>query len=90
MVFSEEAMRAFRQSGTVVWLDTPVAELEKRLIGTLLDRGVATPVKMSLSEIYEMREPLYRKYADYRVPCDGGTELVVSNLRDLLLREKLI
>ena len=90
MVFSENAMRAFRENGTIVWLDTPVAELEKRLVGTLLDRGVATPVKMSLSEIYEMREPLYRKYADYRIPCDGLTELVVSNLQALLLREKLI
>lgn len=90
MVFSAEAMQVLRESGTVVWLDTPVEELEKRLLGTLLDRGVATPVKMTLSEIYEMREPLYRKYADYCVPCDGGTELVVSKLRELLLREKLI
>ena len=90
MVFSEVAMKALRKSGTVIWLDTPVAELEKRLVGTLLDRGVATPAKMTLSEIYEMREPLYRKYADFRVPCDGVTELVALSLRALLMRENLI
>lgn len=90
MVFSENAMKSLHESGTLVWLDTPVAELERRLVGTLLDRGVATPVKMTLSEIYKMREPLYRKYADFRVPCEGSTELVAMNLRALLLREKLI
>lgn len=90
MVFSENAMRTFSDNGTIIWLDTPVAELEKRMLGTLLDRGVATPVKMSLGEIFEMREPLYQKYAAYRVPCEGSTELVVAELRTLLLREKLI
>ncbi|MBP8640537.1 MAG: shikimate kinase [Oscillospiraceae bacterium] len=90
MVFSENAMRTFSNSGTVVWLDTPVADLEKRMLGTLLDRGVATPVKMTMNEIYEMREPLYRKYADYRVSCEGATEHVVANLRALLIRENLI
>ncbi len=90
MVFSENAMKALSESGTVIWLDTPVSELEKRLVGALLDRGVATPEKMTLSEIFEMREPLYKKYADFRIPCDGVTELVATNLRDLLIRAKLI
>jgi len=90
MVFSEAAMKAFSADGTVVWLDTPVAELEKRLVGTLLDRGVAAPDKMTLEEIFKMREPLYRKYADYRIPCEESTELVARGLRALLLREKLI
>ena len=90
MVFSEDAMKALSECGTVIWLDTPVAELEKRLVGTLLDRGVATPAKMTLSEIYEMREPLHRKYADYRFPCEGSTELVATKLRAMLINEKLI
>jgi len=90
MVFSEEAMKVLSESGTVIWLDTPVSELEKRLVGTLEDRGVATPVKMTLGEIYEMREPLYRKYADYIVPCDGVTELVATKLRKKLKDENLI
>ncbi len=90
IVFSEGAMKALSESGTLVWLDVPVSELKKRLVGTLLDRGVATPRIMSLEEIYEMREPLYRKYADYRIICEGTTELVARALRDLLLRERLI
>lgn len=90
MVFSENAMKALSKDGTLVWLDVPVSELEKRLVGTLLERGVATPKAMTLAEVYEMREPLYRKYADFRLPCEGSTELTARALRDLLQREKLI
>lgn len=90
MVFSKAAMINLSENGTIVWLDTPVAELEKRLIGSLEDRGVATPVKMSFGEIYEMREPLYSKYADIHIRCSGSTESVVSELRKRLINDKLI
>ncbi len=90
MVFSENAMKALSENSIVVWLDVPIEELEKRMVGTLADRGVATPVKMSLREIFEMREPLYRKYAELRVPCEGSTELTASKLRNRLLNDGLI
>ena len=90
MVFSVDAMKNLSENGIVVWLDTPVSELEKRLLGSLEDRGVATPVKMSFSEIYEMREPLYRKYADIHIICSGSTEKVVSELREKLINNNLI
>jgi len=90
MVFSEAAMKNLSENGITVWLDTPVAELENRLIGSLADRGVATPVEMSFQEIYDMREPLYRKYANLRIVCEGTTEKVATELRERLLREKLI
>ena len=90
MVFSEDAMNNLAENGILVWLDTPVSELEKRLLGSLEDRGVATPVKMSFSEIHEMREPLYRKYADIHIICSGSTEKVVSELREKLINDNLI
>ena len=90
MVFSEDAMKNLAENGIIVWLDTPVLELEKRIIGSLEDRGVATPVKMSFREIYEMREPLYRKYADIQISCAGTTENVVAAVRERLLQEKFI
>ena len=90
MVFSEHAMNALSEHGLVVWLDTPVEELARRMVGTLLDRGVATPSKMTLREIFELREPLYRKFAHLRIPCIGTTELVATVLRDKLLEDKLL
>jgi len=90
MIFSERAMRNLAVNGLVVWLDVPAEELEHRLIGTMEDRGVATPVKMDFREILEMREPLYLKYADIRVECKGTTEQVAADLRDKLIKEKLL
>lgn len=90
MVFSECAMKTLSNHGLVVWLDVPVEELERRMVGTLIDRGVATPSKMSLRDIFELREPLYRKFAQLRVPCLGTTEQVATDLRDKLVKDKLI
>lgn len=90
MVFSEKAMRHLSENAVTVWLDTPVSELEKRLIGTLNDRGVATPVKMTVHEIYEMREPLYSRYANIHINCGGTTEQMAIQLREILNKDKLI
>lgn len=90
MVFSMEAMESLSKNGVFVWLDTPLDELKSRMVNTLEDRGVVTPVKMTLEEIFEMRQPLYRRYADIRFPCTGSSELVASQLRELIINEKLI
>ncbi len=90
MVLSEKAMKNLSENAAVVWLDTPVKALIKRLSGTLLDRGVATKGQMSFQEIFEMREPLYRKYADLRLAATGTTQDVVLRLKERLLRENLL
>ena len=90
MVFSENAMKDLSENGIVVWLETPVEELKKRMIGTLTDRGVATPTKMTLREIFEIREPLYKKYAAIQFPCVGTSELVATRLREKLIKEMLV
>jgi shikimate kinase len=90
MVFSEKAMRHLAESGVVIWLDTPVSELENRIIGSIADRGVATPVKMTFREIYEMREPLYRHFADIHINCEGTTETLANQLRERLILDKIV
>jgi len=90
MIFSENAMKSLSQSGIIIWLDTPVEELEIRMVGTLEDRGVAVPSKMTLREIFEIREPLYEKYAQLRIPCAGTSELMATRLREILINKKLI
>ncbi|PKM73808.1 MAG: shikimate kinase [Firmicutes bacterium HGW-Firmicutes-16] len=90
MIFSENAIRRLSENGIVIWLDTPVEELERRMVGTLLDRGVAAPSQLTLHEIFEIREPLYKKYAQLRILCTGTSELVATRLREMLINEKLI
>lgn len=71
-IYSDEAMRHLTDIGTVVFLDVDLEELRGRL-GSLHERGVVMRkgMSMSLDEIYQEREPLYRKYAEVTLQTDG-------------------
>ena len=84
MIFSEPAMKKLSDNGIVVWLDTALDELEKRLEKTFTCRGVATPKAMTVKEIYEMRNPIYDKYSQIKVACSGTSEEVAENLKEEL------
>ena len=84
MVFSESAMINLSSQGVVVWIAPPLPELEKRVSGSLEERGVATPKKMTMSEIYDLRRPLYEKYADIMIDGTENAETVVSQIREKL------
>ena len=87
MVFSEKAMENLSRNAVILWLDTPVKELEKRIMFNRTSRGVAAPDDMSVSEIYEMRRPLYERWCDHRIRCAGTSEQVVMGIKDLLKTE---
>lgn len=85
MVMSREAMEHLRKDGLVVWLKTPVGELERRYsLSSRRDRGVAAPSHMSTQELYELRRPLYEKYADLVINCPQGTENCVAAIMEAL------
>lgn len=81
MVLSEDAMESLRKNGVVVWLKTPIDELERRFaLSSRRDRGVAAPDNMTTEEIYSSRRPFYEKYADVVIECEPGTEACVSQV----------
>ncbi|NLV86212.1 MAG: shikimate kinase [Clostridiales bacterium] len=84
MVFSEAAMKNLSSLGKLVWIDSPLAELEKRVSGSLEDRGVAAPENMTMGQIFDLRRPLYEKYADIKIDGRGNAETVVSLIRERL------
>ncbi len=71
-VYGEEAMAHLKSSGVTVYLDLSLDEIERR-IGNIRTRGVAMKNGTSLVELYNERAPLYNKYADITVNCDGLT-----------------
>lgn len=71
-VFGKEAMKKLRECSTVIFLDVPVTELEKRL-SNIHTRGVAMKEGTTIKELYEERFPYYRKYADVVIDCTGLT-----------------
>lgn len=67
-VYSERAMNRLRENGVCVWLRLPFDEIEKR-VGDAAARGIVMEAGKTLRDVYDEREPLYRKYADVCVDC---------------------
>ncbi|MBQ8502660.1 MAG: shikimate kinase [Clostridia bacterium] len=71
-VYGETAMARLREKGVTVYLEIPVKELEKRL-GNIQTRGVAMKKGTTIEDLLKERSPLYEKYADITVHCEGLT-----------------
>lgn len=70
VVYEENAMEHLKEIGTVVYLEIPYEELEDRL-GDLNERGVVLKPGYTLETLFEERKPLYEKYADVTIHCQG-------------------
>lgn len=69
-VYGEKAMAKLKENGIIVYLKVSPEELQKR-ITNIHTRGIAMKEGTSISELYEERAPLYEKYADITIECDG-------------------
>lgn len=70
IVYSDEAMRHFKEIGRVVYLKVSFRTIERR-IRNPQQRGVVLKEGQTLRELYEERVPLFEKYADITVQEDG-------------------
>lgn len=73
VIYGEKAMLHLRELGTVVYLKLSEPALEKRL-KNIFRRGVVmrTPGE-TVAQLYAERVPLYEKYADVTIDCEGHT-----------------
>ena len=71
-VYGEEAMAKLKADGTVIYLELPLTEIERRL-GDIHTRGVAMKNGTTVAELYTERKSLYEKYADITLNCTGLT-----------------
>jgi len=80
VVFSRKAMEHLMTSGIVVYLKISFAEMEKRL-RNITTRGIVLVKGQGLRDMYDLRVPLYEKYADMTVDCsDEDFETVVAKV----------
>ena len=70
VVYGAEAMAHLRSIGKVVYLCLSYEQVEERL-GDLHARGVSMKPGQTLQDLYNERTPLYEKWADVTVHCDG-------------------
>ena len=71
-VYGDMAMKKLKENGIIVYLKVSPEELQKR-IKNIHTRGIAMKKGTTISELYGERAPLYEKYADITVECDGKT-----------------
>lgn len=71
-VYGEEAMAKLRADGVAVYLKLSPEELVRR-IDNIHTRGIAMKEGTSIADLYAERAPLYEKYADITVDCEGLT-----------------
>jgi len=71
-VYGDRAMAHLKSDGIAVFLDVTLDTLEAR-VPDFSTRGLAKRPDQSFSELFEERNSLYRKYADFTVKCDGLT-----------------
>lgn len=72
MVLYPAAMEHLKENGVIVWLETSLSEISRRMPADLTDRGIAAPPGVPLRKIYEQRQPLYSRYADIIVVSREG------------------
>ena len=70
VVKSDELMQYFKSIGKIVYLKLDFNTLEQRLAP---DRRLARADGQTFGQLFEEREPLYIKYADYIVDCTAKT-----------------
>lgn len=72
VVYCENAMRHYKEIGTVVYLQTSYQTISNR-IGDPKKRGVVLKEGQTLRDLYEERRVLFEKYADVIICEDGLT-----------------
>ena len=65
-IYYDAAMEHLKINGTVVYIDVPIVDIKKRL-KNIKTRGVAMGKGLTLDDLYNIRKPLYEKYADVTV-----------------------
>ena len=73
VIYGDRAMQNLRSSGKIVYLQVGTQELERRLQGEdIFARGVVMRKNgETIAELMGERAPLYEKYADITINCDG-------------------
>ena len=83
-VYSQSGMENLKSDATVVYLKLTPSEIKKR-IKNIKTRGIVMGKDVTIDALYSERAPLYEKYADYVLDCEGlDIEGCVSALSEIL------
>ncbi len=70
VIYGQNAMEHLKSIGTIIHLDLLPQFLKKRL-NNLSSRGVVMAKGQDIETLYTQRHPLYVRYADFSIDCNG-------------------
>lgn len=86
VVYNEKAMEHLKKDGFVVFLETRLEDINKRLEK---GRRFARNEDQSFEDLYKERLPLYLKYADAKIDCNGkNVASIVKEISELYLSQQ--
>lgn len=84
-LMNHENVKLFKTNGKIVYLNTSVAELSRRLNGDTTRPLIKGDVEKNLKELYARRAHVYESAADFTVDCDGLTpERITKKITELI------
>lgn len=85
VVLIPRAMEALKRNGIIVFLDTPLRLIERRI--DLNSRGTIREPGDTLADVWRKREPLYRATADFIVDCRDRNQTAIVRQIATLVRQ---
>lgn len=84
MILYKDAMAHLKEIARVIYIDVSLDELKRRLVN-IKTRGITFSKGETLDDIFNLRTPLYKLYADITVNADEfSIEETVTKLTELL------
>ena len=82
-VYSEKSMLHLSSFSEIIYINTPLDVIKHR-IGQGQQRGLAAPEGSTIDEIYQEREPLYRKWANTTLDGQESVDNLVSSINKFI------
>ena len=73
IIYHPDLMEYLRQHSTLVYLDDSFENIEEK-VTSVSARGIVGLKNKSLRQIYDERRPLYSRYADITLNCQGKSQ----------------
>ena len=86
VVYSDKAMQHLATIACIVHLELSLNALTARL-DNLATRGIVMQPGQSIASLKQERDPLYHRYADFTIGCDGQfPQAIVDDIKTQLCR----
>jgi shikimate kinase len=81
VVYSHISMEHLKKLGKIIYLKLSFEEIAAR-INNIKTRGIVIEKGQQLSDVFDLRTPLYEKYCDITINCSGlGMEDIIENIK---------